>query len=186
MAREKPEEGFGESQDERAECLETSVLEMHHNPSANLVIVLRLLEKTGSNVVGLQAARKTRIEVVIGAASRLDTVRAPAVPRGLRLFVSSAEDGMDPGFPSIPPRGDLWPCPVDQQFHVFAVKNLRCKRGRDVSFDAEPFVREIRHGRSYAHGAGVEDGRPKPDPIEAKPKFPAGAVGTGVKELRLR
>ena len=120
---------------------------MHDNSSTKLEIVLTLAEKARPDVVRFKAAGKTGIEAVIGAATELDGERVPAVPRSLRLLVGSAEYGVNPWFPSfvLPPDG-LWPSSVDQQLHVFAVKNFGRECGRDVSFDAKPFVREIRHG----------------------------------------
>ena len=120
---------------------------MHDNSSTKLEIVLTLAEKARPDVVRFKAAGKTGIKVVICTATELNGERVPAVPRSLRLLVGSAEYGVNPGFPSFALSPDeLWPSSVDQQLHVFAVKNFRCESGRDVSFDAEPFVREIRHG----------------------------------------
>src|SRR5882724_1043881 len=142
---------------------------MHDNSSGKLEIVLALAEKARADVVRFEAAGKTRIEVVIAAATELDSERVPAVSRRLRLLVSSPEYGVHPGIPPlVSPPDNLWPRAVDQQLHVFAVKNFPPEGGRDVSFDAKPFVREIRHGGFYTQGAGVEDGRAKPDPGESQ------------------
>src|SRR5882762_6143182 len=99
------------------------VLEMHDNSSGKLEIVLALAIKAGPEEVALEAARKSVVKVVIGAATQLESERVLAISRRLRLLVSSAEDGVQPGIPpfvSVP--GNLWPGPVDQQLHVFAVK----------------------------------------------------------------
>src|ERR1700682_459949 len=95
----------------------------------------------------------------------------------------SAEDGVQPGIPPLEsvPR-TLCPCTVDQQLPVCAIKNLRCESSRDVSFDAEPFVRVIRQGCSNPDGAGVEDGRAKPDPGESETQLPADDVVPGIQK----
>jgi hypothetical protein len=97
-------------------------LEMHDNSSGKLEIVLVLAKKAGVDEVAFEAARKSVVKVVIGAATELESERVPAsIPRRLRLLVSSAEDGMQPGIPplvSVP--GNLRPGSVDEQLHVFA------------------------------------------------------------------
>src|SRR6266481_2518327 len=150
-------------------CFERLVLEMQDNSSTKLEVVLALAKKAGPDVVAFEAARKSIVKVVIGAASQLDTVGAPAVSCGLGLLVSSAEDAVQPGIPPlVSPPGNLWPRAVDQQLHVFLGKNIRAPGGREVSFNAKPFVRVIRHGCLNAKGVGVEDGRAKPNPVESQ------------------
>src|ERR1700674_204447 len=142
---------------------------MQDNSSGKLEIVLALAKKAGPQVVACEAARKSVVKVVICAASELESERVLAISRGLRLFVSSAEDGVQPGIPPlVSPPGNLGPRSVDQQLHVFAVKYFRCESGRDVSFNAKPFVGVIRHRCSQAQGTGVENGGAKPDPRESQ------------------
>src|SRR6266478_6310895 len=167
-------------------CFERLVLEMQDNSGTKLEVVLALAKKAGPDVVAFEAARKSIVKVVIGAASQLDTVAVLAVPRRLRLLVSSAEDAVQPGIPPlVSPPGNLWPPAVDQQLRAFAGKNVRAPGGREVSFNAKPVVRVIRHGCFQAHGVGVEDGRAKPDPVESQAQLPTDNIVPGVQELRL-
>jgi hypothetical protein len=88
---------------------------MHDNSSGKLEIVLALAKKAGPDEVAFEAARKSVVKVVIGAATELESKPVLAIPCRLRLLVSSAEDGVQPGIPplvSVP--GNLWPRSVDQ------------------------------------------------------------------------
>src|SRR5262249_11033706 len=117
-----------------------SGLEMHHDSSGKLEIVLGLAEKSGADVIGFQPTRKAGIEAVVRATTRLDAVGVATVPGNLRLFMSSAKDAVHPRFPVLSPPSDLRPAPVDHQLHVFAVENFRGKRHRDISFERKPVV----------------------------------------------
>ncbi len=98
--------------------------------------------------------------------------------------MSTARKDMQPGLPLFLPPRNLWTCAVDGNLHMLPVKNLGGESGGNISFNAEPFVREIGNGGLEANRAGIKNRRTKAHPGYGQAELPAVIVAAAINKLR--
>src|SRR5258707_11849966 len=170
----------------RSELQQTRVLEVENDPARELEVVLSLLEESGAHVVAFQPEREARVPAIIRAAASLNGVGVFGLSRDLRLFVSTAKNPVQPGFPLLLPPGNLRARAISCNLNVLVLQNRWGKGGSKVSLDSEPVVGEIDYGSVEADGAGIENGRAEAQPGCPETQLPAVIITSAVKKLRLR
>ena len=129
---------------------------MKDGSASKLEIILGLSKKASTHVIALGPEREMRIPAVIRAATYLHAVRIAAAGGGLWLQVGPAKNRMYPWFPTpLAPCG-LWACPVKSYFYVVGADSGRRERRCDVSFNSQPFVKEIGDRSLYTDGVRID------------------------------
>ena len=157
---------------------------MKDGSAGNLEVVLCLMEEARAHIVASQAEGKVRIPAVIRSAASHNRIRIAAASRGLRLFVPTAKNPMQPRFPAFLPPSDLRPGAVDQCFHIRATDRGRGERPSETPLNTQPFVEEISHARFYADAGGIKNGRLEMEHGKTEAELPAVVISASVYKSR--
>src|SRR5579859_787462 len=123
---------------------------------------------------------KMRIDPVIRATANLQFKSVFAKARQLRKDMHSAGEGVQPRLPLGSAPGNFGTAAIANIFYAFALKDRSRKRGVDVSFHAEPFVREIGERGVGANAGSVIERRAKAHQRKAQRQLKAVIIAAAI------
>lgn len=161
-------------------------LEVENDVEGGLVVVLGLVEECGVDPVGFEAHGKAGMQAVVKSDARLRGQRIATVVRRLRLQVSSANDGVRPGFEAVTAATDAESTAPAKILHMFILEDRRGEARDNVTFDGKPTVGKVADRGVGANEGGINNVRLEAVKIDTEGQLPAVIVAIAVDEVGFR